>query len=196
MKLLLLPRAGYRRMRWKNGAGWTTEIARAPAGDGDDFDWRVSIAEIDRDCEFSRFDGCDRSLIVLDGNGIELRLAGREPLLLREHGRVAGFAGEDAASCRLLDGPTRDFNVMTRRARCSHKAMFRPLLGPMVVFPEPNVHWLVHVVAGSARRQHVDDAPPINAGDSALIEPDNGAERQLVLSGGGEVILVRFERSA
>src|SRR5690606_4394683 len=37
----------YRRVRWRNGLGWTREIARMPHGDA--FDWRLSIAEIERD---------------------------------------------------------------------------------------------------------------------------------------------------
>ena len=37
--------ADQRRMRWKNGAGWTSQILRAP--DVDDWDWRLSIAEIE-----------------------------------------------------------------------------------------------------------------------------------------------------
>jgi environmental stress-induced protein Ves len=49
----VVPRAAQRRMRWKNGLGWTTELAVRPAGGGE-FDWRASIAEVDADSEFSR----------------------------------------------------------------------------------------------------------------------------------------------
>ncbi|MGH8415137.1 MAG: HutD family protein, partial [Gammaproteobacteria bacterium] len=41
----LIP-ANYRRMPWKNGCGWTTEIAVFPADaglTGKPFDWRVSL---------------------------------------------------------------------------------------------------------------------------------------------------------
>lgn len=37
----------YRRERWKNGTGWTREILRMP--DQTDWNWRLSIAEIERD---------------------------------------------------------------------------------------------------------------------------------------------------
>ena len=37
----------YRRVRWKNGLGWTREILRQP--DHEDWDWRLSIAEIEQD---------------------------------------------------------------------------------------------------------------------------------------------------
>ena len=35
--------------RWKNGAGTSREVARGPADASfDDFDWRISLAEIER----------------------------------------------------------------------------------------------------------------------------------------------------
>lgn len=196
MKATVLHRADYRRMRWKNGLGWTTELARSPAGEeGDPFDWRVSIAEIGADCVFSAFDGFDRSLLVLDGAGIELRFDDGRDELMRERGRVATFAGEAPVRCRLLEGPTHDFNVMTRRGGLAHKLLLRPLVGPMVLFPDPRVTWLLHMASGSARRQHVADAEPLSAGDTLVLEP--GADsRQVVLSGSGEVILARIERLA
>ena len=57
-----IPASAQRRVRWKNGAGWTTEIAARPDGD---FDWRLSVAEVDEDSEFSRFPADDRTLLVL-----------------------------------------------------------------------------------------------------------------------------------
>ena len=63
--LRLLPPAEHRRVRWKNGGGWTTELARAPAEGEGEFDWRISIAEVDVDGEFSRFPGIeDRKSVV------------------------------------------------------------------------------------------------------------------------------------
>ena len=47
---LLLRASDYRRMRWKNGAGWTSEILkvhRSEDRDTNDWDWRPSIAEIE-----------------------------------------------------------------------------------------------------------------------------------------------------
>jgi environmental stress-induced protein Ves len=61
----------YRTMPWKNGGGTTIEIARSPEppeGAGlDDLDWRVSMARVDGPGPFSRFEGVDRTLAVLDG---------------------------------------------------------------------------------------------------------------------------------
>ena len=104
--------------RWKNGAGTTREMARGPEGsDLDDFDWRISLAEIERDAPFSAFPGIDRCIVLLQGAGMEL---------LGDDGRHAqslrallpwDFAGERALSARLNHGPCSDLNVMTRRGR-------------------------------------------------------------------------------
>jgi hypothetical protein len=190
MRIRRLTRADYRRMPWRNGGGWTTEIARAPA-EGDDFDWRVSIAEIATDGPFSPFPGCARSLVLLDGAGVELRIDGA-PVLLDRRGQVVDFDGGAATHCRLLDGPTRDFNVIARRDRIAHKVLFRPLVGPMVLFAEPGVDWLVHVVAGHAHEQHAGaDGARAGAGDTLWLSP-SGDRRQVVLAGGGELLLVRL----
>ena len=68
---LVLHAGDYRRMRWKNGAGWTSEILKSP--DADDWNWRLSIAEIETDAPFSAFPGVERELVLLSGNGLRLR---------------------------------------------------------------------------------------------------------------------------
>lgn len=186
-----LPAFEYRRMRWKNNLGWTREIHRAP--DRDDYDWRVSIAEIDHDCPFSAFDGHDRILVLLSGNGMRLDFAdGRSATLLPPHGRIA-FAGEQALDCTLLDGPTRDFNLIWRRDRVQAELLHRPLVGPMLFFAEPHVQWLIHLFAGQARLKDRPDVEPLEAGDSLLLHADASAPERDILDGGGELLLARIE---
>lgn len=189
MSVTLLRRADYRRMRWKNGQGWTTEILREP--DREAFDWRLSIAEIESNAPFSAFAGVDRSLLLLEGNGMELRVGGAAPQLLNTRGQIVRFAGETAVEARLLDGPTRDFNVITRRAAWAHKVMFRPLVGPMLLLAEPGTAWIGHLAAGRAARQHGDDLP-LEAGDTFVLEADGERREQLVISGGGEIVLAQL----
>ena len=58
---------------WKNGGGVTRQIAIDPPGSGlDDFGWRLSTAEVAQDGPFSRFDGVDRQLHILAGEGLDL----------------------------------------------------------------------------------------------------------------------------
>ena len=184
-----LPAFEYRRMRWKNNLGWTREIHRAP--DADDYDWRVSIAEIDHDCDFSAFPGHDRVLVLLEGNGMRLRFGdGESSELLPPHGRIA-FRGEDALHCELVDGPTRDFNLIWRRDRVHAGLLHRPLVGPMVFFPESGVQWLVYVVGGRARLKDRADVPPLEKGDSLLLWSDAARRERAILDGGAELLLAR-----
>ena len=102
--------------RWKNGAGLTREIALGPAGAGlDDFGWRLSVAELERDAPFSAFPGIDRCIVVIDGAGMALHDSAGAPVRTLAPLEPWAFEGEHALHARLALGPCRDFNVMTRR---------------------------------------------------------------------------------
>ncbi|WP_164484053.1 HutD/Ves family protein [Pseudofulvimonas gallinarii] len=113
------------RVRWRNDGGWTREIAMGSAGAGavdaagadSDWDWRISVAEIEQDGPFSRFPGIDRCLLLLDGAGMSLRRAGQPDRTVVPSAPRIDFPGEDDVDCRLRDGPTRDLNLMWRRSR-------------------------------------------------------------------------------
>ncbi len=101
---------------WKNGGGVTREIATFPEGAGfDDFGWRLSIADVASDGPFSIFEGVDRTLVLLDGAGVNLRCGSAEHRL-RAQGDMAAFDGGAATASQLVSGSVRDFNVMTRRS--------------------------------------------------------------------------------
>lgn len=103
-------------MPWKNGGGVTHELAVSPAGAGfDDFVWRASIAEVNRDGPFSVFAGIDRTLVLLDGAGFTLQLDQTEQQTLDQPYQPFRFPGERAVTVSLRGGPTRDFNLMIRR---------------------------------------------------------------------------------
>jgi environmental stress-induced protein Ves len=191
-RVRVLRPADYRRMRWKNGGGWTTEIAVSPA-DAAEFDWRVSIAEIDSDGPFSPFPGCERYIALLDGAGMQLDFDGGDAVRLDQRLRFHTFSGDNAAHGRLISGPVRDFNVIARRARARADVLHRPLVGPMVFLPETAATWLIHLVGGQAtvKQGELDLAQ----GDTLLIEPGEAAHN-VVLTGGGEVVLVKFSTPA
>jgi environmental stress-induced protein Ves len=103
---------------WKNGGGVTREIAVFPAQAGfDTFLWRVSVADVDAPGPFSRFAGIDRTLVLLAGGGMRLAVEHGMSLSLDAPLAVARFAGETAIDAELIDGPTRDFNLMVRRGK-------------------------------------------------------------------------------
>jgi uncharacterized protein len=187
----LLRAADYRRMAWKNGGGITTEIARSPAA-GDSFDWRISIAEIAQDGDFSIFPEVDRELMLLDGGGVELLIGSDAPVALTQRYQKHVFPGEAPVSCRLLDGPTRDFNVMARRGRVRAELLARPVVGAQLLFPARNTCWLVHVTQGQIGVSNRAGAPQAQNGETLLIRFDADGGQPLVLNGGGEIVLVKL----
>jgi environmental stress-induced protein Ves len=105
-------------MPWKNGGGTTTEIARFPESSSlDDFDWRISMARVEASGPFSRFAGVDRSIAILEGDGIVLTIDGRETARLDPGSTPFAFHGDADVSGMLVGGPIEDLNVMTRRGR-------------------------------------------------------------------------------
>lgn len=113
--------AEHRVMPWKNGGGFTTEIAVFPPGaDLENFGWRISTAQVTEDGPFSRFENIDRTLSVLTGAGIVLHVAERAPVTLTPETSPVSFPGDAETRARLLGGPIADLNVMTRRGAFTH----------------------------------------------------------------------------
>ena len=99
---------------WRNGAGTTRELFAWPAHQP--WNVRISVADVAADGPFSAFPGVERWFAVIEGRGVALDFGdaiervGRGDAPLR-------FDGARAPMCRLLDGPTRDLNLMLRNAR-------------------------------------------------------------------------------
>ncbi len=195
MDITLIPANEYRRERWKNGLGWTREIVRSPPEE-QAWDWRLSIAEVDKDGPFSTFPGVDRELVLLAGEGMRLVFDDGESVELSPpHGR-ARFAGERALGAELISGPTQDFNLMWRRDRVDASLLHRPLVGAMLFFAEPGVTWVVHVMSGRAAFKDQLLPKVLEQGDTALIAASTDGSRRVILEGGGEVLLVRIHSKA
>jgi environmental stress-induced protein Ves len=126
--------ADCRRMPWKNGGGETTEIAVSPAGAGlDDFDWRVSMARVETSGPFSSFAGIDRTLAILEGQGMVLEIDGWEPSTLTAGTAPLSFPADVPTFAELTSGPITDLNVMTRRGRLTHSVSRLEVAGPMAL---------------------------------------------------------------
>lgn len=116
----LLRSDDHRIVSWKNGGGVTRELAsHREDGGSEDFLWRVSIATVDRDGPFSRFDGVDRTIAVLAGDGLRLATPTDEVDLLAG-GEPYSFNGETPVEASVITAATTDLNVMTRRGRFRH----------------------------------------------------------------------------
>ncbi|VTU15554.1 Various environmental stresses-induced protein [Variovorax sp. PBL-H6] len=134
---------------WKNGGGTTQEIACWPPGAGlSDFGWRVSIATIAAEGPFSVFADIDRSIMLLEGEGVRLRSRdGRIDHSLDIPHRPFAFAGDVEIDCTLQGGTSSDFNVMTRRGQW--QAELRVLGGAAAV--EAALHGVLLALRGDWR---------------------------------------------
>ncbi len=126
-------RAGQHRvMRWKNGGGETAEIAVSPPGAAlDAFDWRLSMARVETDGPFSAFPGIDRTLVILEGEGIRLAVGDGTPVTLTKDCEPHAFPADTPAVADLVGGPVADLNFMSRRGRIRHSMARLKLAGPV-----------------------------------------------------------------
>lgn len=99
----------YTKMLWKNGAGFTLEIARSQ-GDAD-FDWRISMADVTTSGPFSLFPNKQRIISVLDGKGMVLHVDDLPAKTLNQ-GDIFAFHGESQVQSKLIDGVIRDLNLI------------------------------------------------------------------------------------
>jgi environmental stress-induced protein Ves len=139
------------------------------------------MADVPASGPFSRFPGVDRSLVLLSG---------RMELDHGEHGRQAldgpfrpvTFSGDWPTSGRLLDGPCRDFNVMSARGRVTHR--LGVLTAPVVLPAAPRL--VVVCLDG-----HVEIAGQ-TLGPWELLDLEGGAQAR----GSGRLAVVELSTSS
>lgn len=121
--MLVIPATSHKVMPWKNGRGLTTQILIDPEGaDINTFDLRISAATVTSDDPFSRLPGIDRTLFVLEGEGLRLKVGESAAVDVTASSPPFRFAGDVDTQCQLIGGRVIDLNVMTRRQRYSHTA--------------------------------------------------------------------------
>ena len=184
----------YRRMPWKNGGGETIEIAVSPPRASlDDFHWRVSMAHVAAAGPFSAFPEIDRTLAVIDGTGITLRLAGRGEVQLGRDDAPFAFPGDLPVDAELVDGAIDDLNVMTRRGRYRHLlSRLRPH-GALVLPRHGDLMMLIARGGGASirtGRQH----ELLGAGDAAVLDDDDGIKVEVLPKGEAELYVVDLWR--
>ncbi|MFJ4673233.1 HutD/Ves family protein [Kitasatospora purpeofusca] len=169
---------------WRNGGGVTREVAGYPAGSGlDDFQWRVSLADVGSAGPFSAFPGVDRVITLVEGPGMALTVDGTEHVVDAPF-RPFAFAGDAATDCRLLGGPLVDFNVMTRRGRATAELTLATEPRPLVVAAGTTV--LLVCLSGTAT---LDATTALTRYDAALLTAP--ATHALRPSGTTAVLMLR-----
>lgn len=190
----ILKAAEYRVMPWKNGGGTTTEVAVSPPSAGlDDFDWRVSMARVESGGPFSGFAGVDRTLAVLEGEGIVLDTAGRTRTKLTQSSAPFSFPADVPTQASLIAGPITDLNVMTRRARMTHKVERLVISAPLDICAEAATTLVLCVdgivSAGLARAAQLEPRDTLIVGSDAQ-------EMRLEPTRTTTLFVIRIDRSA
>jgi len=104
---------------WRNGGGLTRPLASghamATTPHPDDFDWRISLADIVTDGPFSTFPGIDRHALLIGNGAVEL--SGSSAAVMARPLLPISFPGELDLHARRQPGTVqpRFLNLMVRR---------------------------------------------------------------------------------
>jgi environmental stress-induced protein Ves len=168
---VLIPFAGLSPVPWKNGGGSTTEIAIGPPDSGfEDFDWRVSLATIEKDGAFSTFPGVDRTLALVEGHGMTLEIDG-EPTQVTDTEPVVAFDGSSQVIAKLSRGGSTDFNAMTRSERCYHTFGRRRLSGDSTFVARADVTVLFLAEGDALELRNEKERIGLVRYDAVVLEP-------------------------
>ena len=179
--LELLRAAGRTPVAWKNGGGFTREVAVQPPGsDFEGFDWRVSIAEIRAAGPFSLFAGIERRMAVISGR-LSLAIDGRSAVTLTPDSDAVEFPGAVPVFAEPLGAPVTDLNLMTRRGRCT-ASLQRQFARPVAVLePRADTTLIVALADLLVRREAAElalaalDALRIGRGPGCTITARSGS---------------------
>lgn len=190
--VLLLEHADYRVMPWQNGGGITREIfvhGRTDTG----FDWRLSIAEVAGDGPFSSFAGYARTILLLDGRGMRLRFGDAGEVRVTDRFRPVDFDGGADTFCTLIDGPVRDFNIISARARVRHE---QAIVSRFPKRSDASGVLAIHCLAGSLTVM-LDDGRrvAVERGASLLQLDAQRGVREIDGAADSHALLVRFHRT-
>lgn len=171
-------------MPWKNGGGVTVEIAVFPEDASvDNFDWRISTATVASDGPFSVFTGIDRTLSVLEGDGITLSVEGLDDQELKGETPPFSFPADSPTSATLLGSAITDLNVMTRRGRFTHQVSRHVVTKP-VSLSLSGTTVLVFCSSGAVKVGEIQ----LEVNDCLRLEQCSNTELQL--SGSGTVFVI------
>jgi environmental stress-induced protein Ves len=191
----------YRAMPWRNGRGVTLEIGREPSA-GEDFAWRLSLADIARSGDFSAYPGYRRALVLVAGNRLQLRFKGHGNACLDPRKRGTRFDGAWQTYCAIPKGRCTDLSLIVRRGSAARRAavvraprILRVKSTGRLAFAS-DLHAALFVLQGSLAVTESNDARSrtMRARDTLLLSP--GSRRTLLLRNLGpsavQLILLRW----
>lgn len=165
----------FKKIPWKNGKGETTELAISDGGTLADFDWRLSMASVVEDGEFSDFTGYSRNLALIAGGGIELQYGQAGVDMLEQILDFATFDGGCKTVGRLKSGPITDFNLIYKNNK--YNVLFNTYTERQDVKLEPCSLCFIYCLSEVAGLGHEMGQPQVallTSQDNAISIPLNG----------------------
>lgn len=127
--------AEHRVVPWANGLGVTADVCTWPS-ETTDWTWRLSIADVTDDVPFSSMPGVDRHITVASGSGMALTIDDAAEVRMDRTTAPLSFSGDGFTTCRLLDGPIADLNLMVRRGRATGRLTIARLTDRQQLVPD------------------------------------------------------------
>lgn len=168
MTIQRLPAKSFVTMPWKNGMGSTDEICLLPAGASRDaFEIRISRATISDRGVFSSFSGTDRTITLIEGEGLALEFDRHTVTLLvgQSHHFDSGLTPIGVPD----SGTVRVFNVMAARDRWRHLPA-EVLTHDTLLQVEPTGLTVVFAMHGSTVLTAPQTTVSLSQGDCALLD--------------------------
>lgn len=167
-------------MPWKNGQGFTDEIAISPEGavfPDEQFLWRLSAATVSKANTFSQFRGCDRWLAILQGSGLVLN---GKPL---QSGECVRFFGEDTVACAPIAGEVTDIGLIFDRAKVEARMEFRSLASGVNALELVGERHYIVCARGSftCQETHLDEGDTIEVMGSTAIPIQTTSEAMAIV---------------
>jgi hypothetical protein len=194
-EVLHLRAADARRVPWKNGRGFTSELALWPTGasfEKGDFAWRISKAAVEENGPFSRFPGFERVLVVTEGAGLALDHGGAAPRAKVERLVPYRFSGDWPTSAQLVDGRVADFNVLCRRGSARAEVEVWSGRVDRSVRAAQDEHLFLHLLSGSLEARTASHAHTWKLASAESLWLPPGAGKELDFAGTCCSVLVRI----
>jgi environmental stress-induced protein Ves len=169
---------------WPNRRGMTSEIVRGTPTQSGAPSWRLSVASLREDADFSPLRDIDRVFTVVGNVGATLHFADHDhwaaPLV------PCAFAGEDSPFCEIT-APTEAFNVMVERTAATASVTSLGVITRADIHSPVDAIAAVFVADGSGRL----DRTRLTSGDCMIYHGGSG-----VFRGSAHLLIVEIVSTA
>jgi environmental stress-induced protein Ves len=183
----------FKTIPWKNGQGSTTELVISPGATLDGFDWRLSIAKVDQDGDFSDFSGYMRDLVLIEGQGITLQHVGIKSTETHELSSlltVSHFDGGCKTFGQLASGPIKDFNIMVNKN--TYQSRVETYLEKQTIELKPKEICFVFCLSGELKLKSTEDNTNTILSERHLLKISASSSKQLEYLADGEKMIVVY----